>query len=110
MTSMIIFIGYEGILRDITERRMRRRQSRQFKKKLMEEIILAEERERRALGQALHEDLAQNLALVQMKIQQTVAEIGKKLRGRPLASHEIIVNLIAKTTTEAGLKINAMLD
>ena len=32
------------------------------------------------------------------------------LRGRPLTSHEVIVNLIANTTTREGLKINAELD
>jgi len=31
-------------------------------------------------------------------------------RGRPLISHEVIVNLIANTTTSTGLKINAGMD
>ena len=31
-------------------------------------------------------------------------------RGRPLVSHEVIINLIANTTTQAGLKIRAELD
>jgi Rhodopirellula transposase DDE domain len=31
-------------------------------------------------------------------------------RGRPLVSHEVIVNLMAKTTTEAGLRVEAALD
>jgi len=31
-------------------------------------------------------------------------------RGRPLVSHEVIVNLIANTTTRAGLTIHAELD
>ncbi len=31
-------------------------------------------------------------------------------RGRPLASHEVIVNLIAAVTTRTGLKIRAELD
>jgi Rhodopirellula transposase DDE domain len=31
-------------------------------------------------------------------------------RGRPLVSHEVIVNLIANTTTHAGLTIQAALD
>lgn len=38
------------------------------------------------------------------------SHITKNWRGRPLTSHEVIVNLIANTTTEAGLKINAALD
>lgn len=36
--------------------------------------------------------------------------ITKNWRGRPLTSHEIMVNLIANTTTKSGLKIQAALD
>jgi len=31
-------------------------------------------------------------------------------RGQPLISHEVIVNLIAGTTTKAGLKVYSELD
>lgn len=36
--------------------------------------------------------------------------ITQNWRGRPLISHEVIINLIANTTTKAGLKIRAELD
>jgi transposase len=36
--------------------------------------------------------------------------ITQNWRGRPLISHEVIINLIANTTTQAGLKIRAELD
>ena len=36
--------------------------------------------------------------------------ITQNWRGRPLVSHEIIVSLIANTTTREGLKIRAELD
>jgi transposase len=36
--------------------------------------------------------------------------ITQNWRGRPLVSHEVIINLIASTTTKAGLKIRAELD
>lgn len=38
------------------------------------------------------------------------SHITENWRGRPLVSHEVIVNLIANTTTQAGLKIQAELD
>ena len=38
------------------------------------------------------------------------SHITKNWRGRPLTSHEVIVNLIANTTTDAGLAIQAALD
>ena len=36
--------------------------------------------------------------------------ITKNWRGRSLTSHEVVVNLIASTTTTAGLRIQAALD
>jgi hypothetical protein len=36
--------------------------------------------------------------------------ITKNWRGRPLTSYQVIVNLIGKTTTKAGLKVRAALD
>jgi len=38
------------------------------------------------------------------------AFISQNWRGKPLISHEVIVNLIAATTTAAGLKVRAELD
>jgi hypothetical protein len=38
------------------------------------------------------------------------SEITKNWRGRPLISHEVIVDLIANTRTESGLQIQAALD
>jgi Rhodopirellula transposase DDE domain len=38
------------------------------------------------------------------------SHITQNWRGRSLVSHEVIVNLIANTTTRAGLKIRAELD
>lgn len=36
--------------------------------------------------------------------------ITQNWRGRPLVSHEVIISLIANTTTQQGLKIRAELD
>jgi hypothetical protein len=36
--------------------------------------------------------------------------ISQNWRGRPLVSHEVVVNLIAATTTETGLKVACELD
>jgi hypothetical protein len=38
------------------------------------------------------------------------SHITQNWRGRPLVSHEVIINLIANTTTKNGLKIKAKLD
>jgi hypothetical protein len=36
--------------------------------------------------------------------------ISQNWRGRPLVTHEVVVNLIAATTTETGLKVACELD
>jgi len=38
------------------------------------------------------------------------SHISMNWRGEPLVSHEVVVNLIGKTTTKSGLKVEAMLD
>jgi len=38
------------------------------------------------------------------------SHISQNWRGKPLVSHEVIVNLIAATTTRAGLRVQAKLD
>lgn len=42
--------------------------------------------------------------------QRMLSHISMNWRGKPLTSHEVIVNLIANTTTQSGLKIHAELD
>jgi len=38
------------------------------------------------------------------------SQIGINWRGKPLTSHQVVVQLIANTTTEAGLRVRAALD
>jgi len=38
------------------------------------------------------------------------SQITQNWRGRPLTSHEVVVNLIANTTTTKGLRVQAALD
>ncbi len=63
-------LGVEGVLRDVTELRIREKKEQALRKRVREEIILAEERERRHLGQVLHEEMAQNLAVVNLRLQE----------------------------------------
>jgi len=84
--------GYEGILRDITEKRKRKEQALFFRQKLNEEILLAEERQRKDLSRLLHEELAQNLALVHMKLEEaeeSTCTITHKTRKQANCCHEL---------------------
>jgi len=95
-------LGCEGGLRDITERRKRIEAKRDFRRRLQKEIVMAEERERRAMGQILHEELAQNLALIQMKIQETealIAEPDSSINSGLLESQKLLGHMIRQIRT-----------
>ena len=62
--------GYEGVLRDVTELRIQQKKEHAMQQRIREEIVLAEERERRHIGQVLHEEMAQNFALVNMRLHE----------------------------------------
>ena len=102
-------LGFEGILRDITEKKQRRQAKRSFRKQLQEEIVLAEERERRHIGQVLHEELAQTLALVNMKLRETEQQVdqfqvsgvdgGPNISNRLSETRELISLMIGQIRT-----------
>lgn len=48
--------------------------------------------------------------MINVPSQVFLAERTRNWRGRPLESHEVIVNLIASTTTTKGLRVRAALD
>lgn len=73
--------GYEGVLRDVTELRAQQRKEQAMQKRIREEIVLAEERERRHIGQVLHEEMAQNLALVNMRLHEAEQQSCKRYDG-----------------------------
>jgi len=69
--------------------------------------------------QKLADDLGLNIAVCHFpsgtskwnKVEHRLfSQITQNWRGRPLESHEVIVNLIANTTTAAGLKVQCQLD
>ena len=47
---------------------------------------------------------------VQLIFQQSLSQISKNWRGRPLESLEIIVSLIGATTTKTGLTVKCVVD
>jgi PAS domain S-box-containing protein len=73
--------GYEGVLRDVTELRAQQKKEQAMQKRIREEIVLAEERERRHIGQVLHEEMAQNLALVNMRLHEAEQQSCKRYDG-----------------------------
>jgi Rhodopirellula transposase DDE domain len=48
--------------------------------------------------------------LIKQHLKQHFSFITQNWRGRPLVSHRVIVQLIAGTTTNAGLKVHGELD
>ena len=64
-------VGYQGIIRDITERKRTERQlmvNRQQLRRLAAELLLTEEQERRRIAVDLHDHIGQALAIAQIKL------------------------------------------
>ncbi|MEN8200550.1 MAG: ATP-binding protein [Thermodesulfobacteriota bacterium] len=74
-------LGVEGVLRDVTEQLAQQKKEQAMRKKISEEIVLAEERERRHIGQVLHEEMAQNLAVVNLRLQEAEQQPCKRCEG-----------------------------
>ncbi len=84
-------LGYEGVLRDVTELRIQQKKEHAIQQRIREEIVLAEERERRHIGQVLHEEMAQNLALVNMRLhkaEQQSCQRNNRLEKLPSCVHD----------------------
>jgi two-component system sensor histidine kinase DegS len=60
----------QGIIRDITDLKKRHEERLKTKRLIEEQIILAEERERRNIGQLIHEQLAQDIAFLHLKTEE----------------------------------------
>ncbi len=73
--------GLEGVLRDVTELREQQRKEQQIDRRIREEIVFAQERERRHMGQVLHEEMAQNLALVNLRLQEAEQQSCRRHNG-----------------------------
>ncbi len=97
-------VGYEGILRDITEVKRQEEARAAFQKQLQEEIVLAEERQRRHIGQVLHEEMAQNLALVNLKIQEVEGRAARECGSVDSTCRKLVEQL-----REARELINVMI-
>ena len=65
-------LGYQGILRDITDRKRLERELHTYQEQLRSlsaQITLAEDRERRRIAEELHDQVAQTLAVAQLRIE-----------------------------------------
>ena len=101
-TGMLVFL-YRNVSRPILSPSRYARQT--FQKRLQEEIILAEERERRHIGQVLHEELAQNLALANLKLQEVERQVGQASSTK--ATEDItVVTLLTETRALVGIMID----
>jgi signal transduction histidine kinase len=93
-------VGAIEMTRDITERKRAEEQAKWYQERLLSlamELSLAEERERRRLAANLHDNLTQNIGLIQIKLsllrqtpnkveRQTVLQEIEELVGRSIAS------------------------
>ncbi len=97
-------LGVEGVLRDVTEQLAQQRKEQAMQKRIREEIVLAEERERRHIGQVLHEEMAQNLAVVNLRLQEAEQQSCKRYDGT-----ETLPSCIHDELQETRKMVNVMI-
>jgi PAS domain S-box-containing protein len=90
-------IGYQGIIRDITERKVAEAKLLDYQKQLRSlasELALTEERERRSIAADLHDRIGQALAMTKIKL----TELRESMAGTEFAkSLDSINNMVHQT-------------
>ena len=93
--------GCVHILRDVTEQKKAEQRIQSYQEELRslaDELSLAEERERRRLSTALHDNIAQSLALAKIKLGAAQQAVGDEETGRTIGEvRELIDESIGRT-------------
>ncbi len=97
-------IGRLGaIFNEMTEALQKRQeQEKVFQRRLREEIVLAQEQERRVLAQDIHDQLGHNLAIMKMKIEDALRRLPKNIDNvaPPLEESTVLLReMIQQTRT-----------
>ena len=90
----------QSILRDVTELKKRHEERMKVKRLMEEKIILAEEKERRKIGQLIHEQIAQDVAFLHLKAQSLNEEIKDEALVQILKTTEKMLKQIRGTVFE----------
>ena len=87
----------QGILRDVTEIKKRHEERIKAKRLIEEQIIIAEEKERRNIGQLIHEQLAQDVAFLHLKAQELYQQTKDKNLSQIIETTDKMVSRIRGT-------------
>jgi PAS domain S-box-containing protein len=91
---------FEGILLDISERLSAQQEAQRYQQELREmasRIVLVEQRERRRLATALHDEIAQNLALARIRLAAARKRLPDRGEQDLDAAHELLGEAIERT-------------
>ncbi len=97
------FLYAIGMIEDISARRQAEERLKTYQERLRSlasQLALTEERERRRLATALHDDIGQTLALARIKLSELAdASPRKEFIARVRSVHEMIARMLARTRT-----------
>lgn len=81
--------NYQGIVRDVSERKRNEALLKQAEEQFYQDVIAAIEKEKQKFGQKLHDGLSQLLTAVSMQVNMLTAEIGDEQRELLAICHNI---------------------
>ena len=96
-------LGYQGIIRDITDRKKTDEALRESEKQLRylsSQLLSAQESERKRIARELHDGIGQSMSSIKFSVENTVRQMDKSATGGDIQSLKALIPLIQASIEE----------
>ncbi len=96
-------LGYQGIIRDITDRKKADealRESEKQLKHLSSQLLSAQENERKRIARELHDGIGQSLSAIKFRAEDTLRQMGNTMTEEGVESLKAVIPLIQASVEE----------